>query len=494
MTAREELEGLRRMAELESKAIGSRQTAIEERPIPSNLAVAGQAALKGVAAIPDMFLNAPANLINIGKYIAGDTMEKLGHPIWENMRVTESPNLIRSGLTSLRVLSPEREPVTPGQRILDLAVQSGAGMAVNPSGGLVPTLKGIGMGLASGAASGVTKEATGSDAAALAAGIITPLVLRGTGTAIDSVKQRTLKQAQEAGYVVPPSLVKPSRTAKALETIGGKAAISQESSVRNQQVTNQLAAKSLGLPPETPLTPEALSGVRQQAAAVYDKVDELRPTIAMEWFPRFHETNLGAQLRQAKAQATQLWKDNQRAPMESTREAARKMDALADSLEDDIARIAKASGQPALKKELDAARTLFAKSYDVERALIPGTGDVSAAAIGNLMKKKRLTDELSVIGAFAKAFPRESRNAVSVPSPAVDGTNAAMSAMLGTAGYGAVGGPAGLIAAGAPLLRSPARAMALSRPYQHRLLAQPMPLSQAGLAGALTGRSLLEQQ
>lgn len=561
---------------MEREAAGAVTTA-PDRPTPSNLAVAGQAAAKGLAGVGDMFLNAPANLLNIGKYVAGDTMEKLGRPIWENMRVTEAPNLVQKGLTSLGVLSPEREPVTAGQRILDLAVQSGAGMAVNPGAGLVPALKGIGMGLASGAASGVTKEATGSDAAALAAGILVPMVLRGTAPSGTTTRQQTLKEAQAAGYVVPPSTVKPTSTTNKIESVAGKAAVRQEAAIRNQEITNKLAAESIGLPEGTPLTEGRLEQVREHAGKVYEKLrtlvpggelrglnvktledrpmlagpqtgidvkqlkskaiperqiksailDERGAPIVKETIPeqpskllgikigtnsrgqdvpgplqgmkvKVDETRGGSpvdELKQVRADAKVYYRHNNISGDPKSLKKANALMARATEIEDQLERAAVNSNQPELIAEFRAARTLIAKAHAIEQALNVGDGNVSARIIGRMLDQgKPLTGGLSIIGKFANAFPSVTREGAVIPASGVSGTDAAMSAMLGTAGYGAVGGPAGLVAAGAPLLRSPARSFLLSKPYQSRLLSQPVPLSQAGLAGALTGRSLIEQQ
>jgi len=74
---------------------------------------------------------------------------------------------------------------------------------------------------------------------------------------------------------------------------------------------------------------------------------------------------------------------------------------------------------------------------------------------------------LLTIGKMAEAFPSVMREGARVPSSGVSGTDAAASALLGTVGYGAAGGPAGMAAAALPLLRSPARSLVLSNPYQN---------------------------
>jgi hypothetical protein len=467
--------------------------AVPEKPMPSTSRVALQSAAKGAASVPDMFLGIPANLFNLGSAGVGYAAGELGRPDIASRMPIAGPAFTQPTRTLLEqtgAISPEFEPQTGGQRILGRALETAPQFALSPASGMKQLGANLATGAASGLVSGAVKEATGSELAAGAAGMLTPFAIKGAvgvrTSKLEPVTGETLKEAREAGYVVPPSLVKPTVTATTLEKIAGKASVSQEASMRNQTVTNNLAAKAIGLKEGTPLTEAAIAGVKSKAGAVFDKIDELRPTISMPWFPRFHETDLGKQLQKARADATQLWNDNKRTPHEATREAARRMDTLADSLEDDIERIAKATGQPTLLKELQDARQLYAKVSDVERALIPGTGNISAAALGNQLKRKKLTGELKVIGEFGKAFPRESRNAPSVPSPSVSGTDAMAAGLLGTIGYGASGAP-GLIAAGLPLLRSPARNRVLGNTIQNRLVAPPKPFEEVLFQSALAG-------
>ena len=81
----------------------------------------------------------------------------------------------------------------------------------------------------------------------------------------DVVKEHTLKMAGEAGYSVPKSNVKQTFWTNLGERFGGKQAIEATAQIKNQPVTNKLAAKALGLADDTPLTPEVLSGIRQEA-------------------------------------------------------------------------------------------------------------------------------------------------------------------------------------------------------------------------------------
>ena len=67
---------------------------------PSNLAVAGNAAVKGLAAIPDAVLNTPVNAWNLLKMAFGTAAGAAGRPdITSNIEITPSPNVVHRALS-----------------------------------------------------------------------------------------------------------------------------------------------------------------------------------------------------------------------------------------------------------------------------------------------------------------------------------------------------------------------------------------------------------
>jgi hypothetical protein len=78
-----------------------------------------------------------------------------------------------------------------------------------------------------------------------------------------------LKQAQDKGYVVPPSTTNPTLINKTLETIGGKEATQNQARVINQTARNAGAAQDLGLTAET-LTPDAVGAVKAEAGKAFE--------------------------------------------------------------------------------------------------------------------------------------------------------------------------------------------------------------------------------
>jgi hypothetical protein len=172
--------------------------------------------------------------------------------------------------------------------------------------------------------------------------------------------------------------------------------------------------------------------------------------------------------------------------------------AKAHELESEIEETVKRLGRPELIDRLRDARQLIARTYDVERAMNLGDGNISAQIIGRMFDQGRpLTGELATIGKFAQAFPRVTRDASIVPPSGVSGTDAAMSAVLGLGGATASGSTTGLLAAGLPLLRGPARRHLLSEKYQEMLLKQPsrynvtIPQSSSLASSLMTGNVVL---
>lgn len=455
-----------------------------------------QSGLKGLARVPDMFLSIPANLFNLGSAAIGTAAGELGRPdITARMPIAGHAftQPVESGLEAAGLTSPETAPKTTGQRII------GKGLETAPSFLLSPGKAGTNLatGLISGITGQATEEATGSKAAGTIVSMLTPSAVKGVisggKSILEPVRKNTLKQASKAGYVVAPSAVKPTFATNRIESAGARAAVEQKATLMNQATTNKLAAKALGLAEDTPLAPDVLKGVKDKAAVVFKEADALTPPPSMPWFPRFHETKLGTQLQKARAEAHELWMTHKRTPHPDTRVAAEKMDQLADSIQADIGRIANASGKPEFVKQLSDARTLYAKASDVERAIIPGTGDVSASKIGDLLrgnKQKYLSGELKTIAKFAKAFPKYAKNAVTTPNPDVSGTDALTALTMGTIGLSGQN-PSAALTGFLPLLRSPMRGLALSSPMQARLLREPPSLSTKGLESLLAGRAQL---
>ena len=470
---------------------------------PSTLAVAGQSVAKGLASIPDAVLNAPTNVLNLGKAAVGFAAGELGRPdITANMELSEPPSPVRSALEQPvltvggkevvgPIIRPGREPQTGLQRVIDRSIQAGTQAAVMPGRTLGELIKNAATLALSGFTGGVAKEATGDERIAFLTQLATPMVARGmTGSTANKptlknpVKTETIQDAQKAGYVIPPSQVKPSATTNRLESVAGKAAVKQEAAIRNQDVTNKLAAKAIGLADDQPLTPDAIKAVRTDANKVYQKVADVSP----------RAKSALTRLQEERSTASDNWMAWFRNARPEDKLAAVAADGKVKQLEQVIAKEAGKAGQPGLINELRKARTLIAKTHDVEEAMNVGSGNISAAYIGRALDRGRpLTGELKVIGKFQQAFPDITREGVT--SAGVGFFEPALAIGAGAAGYAASGGePAGLALGLLPLARGGARSALLSSPYQQRLLQEPISLTQAFQQSALAGKSAADVQ
>jgi hypothetical protein len=83
------------------------------------------------------------------------------------------------------------------------------------------------------------------------------------------------QKAREMGLVMPPSQVKPSFVNRLLEGYAGKQTTQQNASAKNAAIFNEIAAKELGLPPGSTLSPEVLADLRKVAGESYKNVGDM---------------------------------------------------------------------------------------------------------------------------------------------------------------------------------------------------------------------------
>lgn len=342
----------------------------------------------------------------------------------------------------------------PGANTLTGAGTVGAVTGLlNPANSMKDRVINVGVG----GLAGVGGQAVGNAVAKkLADKLAQSNVSAATSNALNAPKSAALEAGRGAGYIVPPSAVNPSWINKRLESLAGKAAVGQEAAVRNQPVTNDLARQAVGLADDVPISNQALSDVRAAAGKPYQEVGGLSPIASQD---------LEA-LKQARFDTNAYFKHYNRSADPASLVKAKDARNLSDMLEQSLQGEAGSAGRPELIRQLSEARKQIAKTYDIERAINPATGDVSAPIIGALLKKGRpLTEELKTIGNFQQAFPSYAREAVKIPTPGVSKSEALSAALLGTAGAVA-GGPMGVALGALPLLSGPARSLILSKPYQ----------------------------
>lgn len=304
-------------------------------------------------------------------------------------------------------------------------------------------------------------------------------------------------QARQAGYVIPPTQAKPTLGNRIMEGFAGKITTAQNASAKNQAVTDDLAAKALGLPAGTKATPQVLEQVRAAAGQAYGAVKSTGTVSAGQPYEAAIDA-IVAPLKKAaagfpKAKANPLIDEIESlkspafdadAAVEKVKElrdlatsaygkqdkaAGKAYKAAAVAIEDALERHLQSIGaSPQVLQDFREARQLIAKTYSVGGAANAATGAVDARKLaGQLQRGKPLSGELRTAAEFAARFPKASQTVEgmgSLPqtSPLDWIPAGALSAGLGN--------PLMMLGVGA---RPMARAATLSPMVQNRLIQQP---------------------
>jgi hypothetical protein len=324
-------------------------------------------------------------------------------------------------------------------------------------------------------------------------------------------------KAKEAGYVLPPSQANPSIFNQFMEGVSGKIKTAQKASIQNQDVTNSLVRKGLGIKDDAPLTVETLSEVRKQAGQDYERVRGAGRVTADEAYSKTLDSIAEPYRRAAKdfpeAAETQVLKaiESARVPAfdagsavdqirifrDKADKAYRAGDkgeggaykGIAKALEDQLDRHIEQSGaDPKAVADFRKAREVIAKTYTVEKYL-GKDGNVDARGLARELKKKPLSGEIRTAAAFAEQFPK----AAQMPEK-VGGVPMSLFDLAIGGGAGAMMHNPAYVAAAAA--RPAVRSLVLSKPYQNTFVNPPnygqSPLSRlAGMAGRLQGQPLV---
>jgi hypothetical protein len=310
----------------------------------------------------------------------------------------------------------------------------------------------------------------------------------------NSVRDSTLRASQDAGYAIPPSQADGGLLARIAEGVSGKFKTNQAAAIKNQNVTDRLARQALGLAEDQPITREALQEVRNRAFQQgYEPImgaGAIKPDRAYEAaLNRITADFQGAAKSFPNAVKNEVasFVDNLRVPefdagdavkmvrilREEAGSAYAKGDkalgkanrAAADAIEDQIERALQGAGKEGadMLKSFRDARTLMAKSHNVEKAIVEAGGHVNAKVLGAALQRgKPLSGELKTIGAFANNFKDVAR----VPESGWANPITALDA-FGAAGMAGMG--AGPLSVALPAARMASRSAILSGPVQRAM-------------------------
>ena len=307
-----------------------------------------------------------------------------------------------------------------------------------------------------------------------------------------------VRKARDLGLSIPPATVRQSLGNELIEGLGNKSTIAQIASKKNQPIFNALATKSLNLPEGTKLDFDTLSAVRKQAGDAYSAIGNvgtitpnaeyvqkldaiaepfLKTAKGFPSAPPSPVLNLVESLKSPafdSASAIEKIKQLRTAADDAAKtgntDISRASKAAAKALEDTVELHLEDIGQPELLANFKAARKTIAQSYDVEKAILGDTGDVSAKKLAELMQRKRpLSGELQDIASFASKFPKASQDASKIGSiPLFNMTDIFLSGGMGALTHNP-------LAVAALAARPGARALATSPIIQNNLI-QKAPL------------------
>lgn len=485
----------------------------------STMDIITSAPYKAVAGAADIFLTAPENIANLAKMGYGTAVTAMGRPELAPQvtapRQPVSELFQRAGL----IRQPEGE-TTPFQRGLDVAIQGATGALLGGAPAIraaAPTLAGQGRAAAGMATTGATAggagqavtEATGEPLYGAATSMAIPGVAISRAQARqaqlqaeqqrNAVRDLTIRQGQEEGYLVTPGSVTPSTQNVLAERLAGKTRVQQEAAVRNQQVTDRLARRAVGIGENDPLTRANMQQIRtQEFQRGYEPLNRIGPVQADAQFNTALDDVLTAytgpgqsfpgaipqpvqdlvnsyrvgQFNSADAiKATRTLRDAARANISrGDNELGLAQRAISNALEDQIERQLTQAGNPNAQAMLDqfrASRQRMAISHAVEDAIVEGGGSVNARQLANDLQTRGryFTGDLDLIARFANISRPVTTQPGTMGTPGAQTIMGGISGGLGGVGGQMIGGTPGMVAGGIAGAMLPQAVSAAARNY-----------------------------
>ena len=507
----------------------------------STLDIAASAPYRAIAGTADMFLNAPQNVVNLAKMGFGAAATAAGRPDIAP-EVTAPRQRMAELFQQGGLIKEPQGQTTPFQRVLDVGLQGATGALMGGGGAIraaAPTLAGqvraatgvSAVGAGAGGAGQMVTEATGEPLLGAATSMALPGLVISNAQARqaaaqarqqqNAVRDLTVRTGQAEGYVIPPGNVNPNVQNVLLERMAGKTRIQQEAAVQNQQVTDRLARRAVGIGENDPLTRANMQQVRRdEYTRGYEPLNRVGPVQTDQTFDAALNTVLAAytgpgrsfpgaipapvrdlvqnyrvgQFDSADAiAATRTLRDQAAGNIRAGGDNAAvglAQRAIGNAIEDQIERSLQTAGNPnaqAMLEQFRASRQRMAVSHAVEDAIVADGGSVNARQLANDLQTRGryFTGDLALIAGFANTA-----RPVMVP-PNTMGTPGAQTILgtVGGAGGYAFGGAPGMAVGGALGMAAPQAISAAARNYllspfaQRRATAYNAPITNA-LAGS----------
>jgi hypothetical protein len=303
--------------------------------------------------------------------------------------------------------------------------------------------------------------------------------------ATNSGKNAMVSLAQKYGIKLNPQDMNPSAINSVLGGVSGKIQTNQAASTINQPVINNIIKKDLGLPDTAPLNIDSLNAIRQQAGNAYntirdagtitpgDKYSNALNTIASNTngqaksFPGLKSddiSNVIGTLNQKSfdagdaIDATRFLRNlSDKAYASGDKQVGSAYKQASSALEDAIGDHLAATGNTAALTNFQNARQTIAKTYSVQKAMNPATGDIDAAKLASQFNKGApLSGGIKDVAQLGNAFPKATQ-LLKTPYQALSPLDYGIGAISAAAGAVGSGVPGLLNAAtvfGRPLIRS----------------------------------------
>lgn len=291
----------------------------------------------------------------------------------------------------------------------------------------------------------------------------------------NAVRDATLAAGTAEGYMTTPGSVTPQGKNILAERMAGKTYLEQLMAVNNQEVTNNLARRAVGIGETAPLTSENMRSIRKaeyekgykpierlgdistDAQYLDDMVNvEAKYTGPSKSFPGAVPDEVAKLIKtytvgkfdsKDAVQVMRHLREEARANFNKGDVAiANAQTDIAKALENQIERTLAATPTPnanTLLEQFRLSRQRMAISHSVEDAILEGGGSVNADKLArDLQKGAYLSGDLRTIGEFANVFPRVTRSGSSIGTP---GAGTMLGAPVSGLG-GVIGGGLGYMA------------------------------------------------
>jgi hypothetical protein len=468
----------------------------------STMDIITSAPFKAAAGAVDTLLTAPENIANLAKMGYGTAVTAMGRP--DLAPEVTAPRQPASELfENIGLIRQPQGETTPFQRVLDVGIQGATGGLIGGGPAIVraaPTLAGraraatsmAAMGAGAGGAGQTVTEVTDNPLYGAAVSMAVPGVAinraQARQAAMQAEQQRnavrdlTIRQAQQEGFLTTPGSVTPSAQNVLIERIAGKTRTQQEAAFRNQQVTDRLARRAVGVGENDPLTRANMREIREQEyRRGYEPLNRVGPVQADQQFNQSLDNVLNAYTGPGRSfpdaipqpvqdlvnsyrvgqfnstdaiGATRTLREAARANMgRGNNELGLAQRAISNALEDQIERQLQQAGNPNAQAMLDqfrASRQRMAVSHAVEDAIVEGGGSVNSRQLANDLQTRGryFSGDLDLIARFANISRPVMVQPGTMGAPGSQSVLGTVSGGLGGAGGYAFGGAPGMAAGG----------------------------------------------